>query len=227
MRTNKTILEKAVKSLDDLVNDVVFVGGAITELLLTQQNYPGIRITQDVDLIIDVVNLNDYYKFSEKLRQKGFYEDREIICRWIHKANNITIDVMATDEKIIGFSNRWYKEAIKNNFTTTIAGIEIKVISPIYFLATKFVAFHDRGNSDVYTSHDLEDIICVIDGRDTIIDEINNAANDVKMFLKTEFSNLLNNEDFHNVLPGLIYSFSGSDERFKIILDRIQQISLL
>jgi hypothetical protein len=33
------------------------------------------------------------------------------------------------------------------------------------FVATKFEAFHGRGNNDHLASHDLEDIITVVDGR--------------------------------------------------------------
>lgn len=40
-----------------------------------------------------------------------------------------------------------------------------------YFLATKIEAFKGRGRRDFWASHDLEDLIFVIDGRSTIVEE--------------------------------------------------------
>ena len=49
---------------------------------------------------------------------------------------------MPIDEAILGFSNRWYKAAIKDAFDVALpGGIVIRVVSPAYFLATKFEAF--------------------------------------------------------------------------------------
>jgi len=49
------------------------------------------------------------------------------------------------------------------------------LISPAAFLATKYVAFSDRGNGDHYGSHDLEVFITVVDGRADIVAEIRAA----------------------------------------------------
>jgi hypothetical protein len=77
----------------------------------------------------------------------------------------LTIDVMPTDERILGFSNRWYAPAIASAQSIEIAGARIRLVTPPYFIATKFEAFNGRGNNDYSGSHDLEDVIAVIDGR--------------------------------------------------------------
>jgi hypothetical protein len=88
-------------------------------------------------------------------------------CRWRHRDR--IIDVMPTDETLLGFSNRWYRPAIAAAQTVSIAGPQARVITFIYYLATKLEAFRGRGNDDYSGNHDLEDLAAVIDGRMQIV----------------------------------------------------------
>jgi len=67
---------------------------------------PEPRATTDVDVIVVVDSLSDYYRLSERLRGQGFREDplSRVICRWRH--GPLILDAMPTDESILGFSNR-------------------------------------------------------------------------------------------------------------------------
>jgi len=79
---------------------------------------------------------------------------------------------MPLDEKILGFSNRWYRAAMEAaTMHHLLRDLEIRVVTAPYFLATKLEAFRGRGRGDFLASHDLEDLIFVIDGRSTIVDE--------------------------------------------------------
>src|SRR5690606_6165684 len=96
-------------------------------------------------------------------------------------------DVMPTNEAILGFSNICYKRAI-NEFThVTLENIIIiRLISSPYFLATKLQSFKYRGKEDYFASHDLEDIISIIDGRAELIEDIKKSDNEIKSFLARE-----------------------------------------
>lgn len=84
---------------------------------------------------------------------------------------------MPTDPAILGFSNRWYPEAVKTATHVRLSDrILIRVISAPSFVATKLEAFVSRGGSDILSSHDLEDILNVIDGRPSIVDEMTAAT---------------------------------------------------
>ncbi len=110
---NIEILEIAVDALGPLVNEVVFLGGCATGLLLTDVAAPPIRATQDVDVITEAASLADYYRLSEQLRERGFTEDQSPeapSCRW--KAKGILLDVMPTNPDILGFGNEWYQPAL-------------------------------------------------------------------------------------------------------------------
>lgn len=104
---------EAAELLGDLAEEVVFTGGAAVGLLITDPAVPAVRPTLDIDVIAEVATLAEYYRLQERLRAKGFTESMEdkVICRWRH--GSIILDVMPTDEKILGFANRWYIEAVR------------------------------------------------------------------------------------------------------------------
>lgn len=57
-------------------------------------------------------------------------------------------------------------------------GSTIRLVTPAGFLATKLAAFGDRGRRDPMASHDLEDLIFVIDGRREIVADFATAPPD-------------------------------------------------
>lgn len=215
--------------LEELCNEVTFVGGCITGLLITDKAAPDVRFTVDVDCIINVVSKHGYHSLSEKLRQKGFKEmsfGNHPICRW--DCDGVLIDIMPTDKSVLGFSNKWYKDAQSNAISKTINDfISIKVISAPYFLATKLEAFKDRGKQDLLLSHDLEDIISVVDGRPEIVNDISNAPDNLKEYLASEFLTLMSNDQFLQALPGHLNYSNESESRKKIVEERIHAIIAL
>jgi hypothetical protein len=73
---NLVLLAHAVTHLGLLVDRMVFLGGCVTALLLTDPAAPEVRPTQDVDVITEVGSLTDYYRLAEGLREAGFVEDQ-------------------------------------------------------------------------------------------------------------------------------------------------------
>lgn len=52
---------------------------------------------------------------------------------------------MPTDERILGFSNRWYKPAMENAQSVQLASnLTIRVVTAPLFLGTKLEAFKGR-----------------------------------------------------------------------------------
>jgi hypothetical protein len=132
-------------------------------------------------------------------------------------------DLMPTDPAILGFSNRWYPEAVK---TATHVGLSdrilIRVISGPAFVATKLEAFVSRGGSDILSSHDLDDIPNVVDGRPSIVEELTTATNSLQKFVREQFTTLLSQPDFENCLPGLL-----TDEiRVRVVLSRLKSMAV-
>lgn len=68
---NIEMLETAARDLGALIHETVFLGGAATGLLLTDPAAPPIRVTRDIDVIIEVASLAAYHRFNEKLRKQA------------------------------------------------------------------------------------------------------------------------------------------------------------
>lgn len=231
MTTNMQTIEMLVRAatgLGPLLTDVVFLGGSTTSLLITDPTVKDIRHTLDVDVIINVISRVEYYNLREKLIDLGFKEKHEfnVTCRWL--INDVVIDIMPTDENILGFSNIWYPDAILYSFMAKLTDdITIKVVSPPYFIATKIEAFKGRGNGDYASSSDIEDIITVIDGREELLDELQAAPANLKAFLAKSFSIFLKSSDFIDLFPGHLPQGLDTAAREKIALRRMMKIAEL
>ena len=123
VKSNLKMIKIVANHLGPLREKVVFLGGAATFLLITDSAAPEVRSTLDVDVIVEITSRFEYYKLEEMLRELGFthsMDPDEPICRWI--IDDVKVDVMPTDEKILGFSNRWHSKAIDNS-------IEIEIVT--------------------------------------------------------------------------------------------------
>ena len=226
---NADILITVCNHLQPILEQFVLVGGCATSLLITDQASPDVRPTVDVDLIVDILSLSAYYKLEKQLRALGFKQgedDEGIICRWTKEGH--IVDIMPTDEKIFGFSNPWYKDVVDHAVRTKLNNeIEVKHITAPYFLATKIVAFQTRGNGDYGVSHDIEDIVILIDGRSELIEEVEISDDKLKSFLKNEFIEMLKDNKFKETLSWHLPPDSASQAREPIILERIERLSTI
>ena len=174
MRSNLPLLTRVAHRLDPLLPELVFVGGATTELFFTSPAAAAVRMTRDADVICEVTGRVEYHRLGERLRTLGFQEDTSPeapLCRWTSDGG--ILDVMPVDEDILGFSNPWYERALGTaNWVDLPQGLRIRVVSPPMFIATKLAAFEGRGEGDLLGSHDIEDIVVVIAYRDELVLEV-------------------------------------------------------
>jgi hypothetical protein len=88
--------------LRPMLGDLVFVGGAVTSLLVTDEGASLPRTTLDVDAIAEITSYAKYAAFGERLRALGFSEaasEGAPLCRWVH--SGMILDVMPLDAKIL------------------------------------------------------------------------------------------------------------------------------
>lgn len=162
---NMAQLVSAAEKLVPLLDRIAFVGGCATGLLLTDPAAAPVRPTLDVDAIVAISSYLEFTLLEDHLRGLGFHQPHSEgapICRWM--SGDLVLDLMPTDPSILGFSNRWYRPALENAQRASIGEREILLITAPYFLATKLEAFYGRGRNN-FGSHDLEDVVTVIDGR--------------------------------------------------------------
>lgn len=210
------MMERVAEQLGGQLRDkLVFVGGAVAGLLITDLGQPAIRPTEDVDLIFHAAGRADHRRIETALRQRGFVNDISKdapICRW--RVGGITVDVMPTIENILGFSNHWYPLALATAQPARLpSGTTIRLVTAPVFIATKFEAFDNRGKGDYLFSHDLGDVVSVIDGRDALVEECRDADTELKDYLRNRIGGLLASSAFLAALPGHLPGDAASQER--------------
>ena len=222
---NLARLALAAEKLKPLLGEIAFVGGCVTGLLLTDPAASPVRSTLDVDAIVAAGSYVDFTLLEGRLRQLGFHQPHSEgapICRWL--SGDLILDLMPTDVSVLGFSNRWYRPAFENAQAITIAQLDVRVITAPYFLGTKLEAFRGRGRNDFRMSHDLEDIVTVIDGRAELVDEVRVSQVDLRRYLRDAFRELLSNRDFVEALPGHLLPDLASQQRVGLVAERIRKL---
>ena len=215
-------------ALGPLRTEVVFVGGMIRSLLITDPAAPMARPTDDIDLVAAISSRAEYYVLAERLRELGFREDRRDkapLCRWI--VRGLTVDVMPDHENVLGFSNRWYHSAGKTATVHTIGREDsdrIRVVNAPHFVATKITSFQNRGKGD-FCHHDMEDIVAVVDGREELLAEHGEAPAALRSFVATEIGTLLKNDSFIEPLPGHLPGDKASQARLPLLHRRLTDIA--
>jgi len=221
---NLAHLADAARKLTPLLDQIAFVGGCVTGLLLTDPAAAPVRPTLDVDAIVAIASYEEFTLLEDRLRDLGFHQslaEDAPICRWLN--GNLILDLIPTAPSILGFSNIWYGPALVNAQKMKIDEHEIQIVTAPYFLATKLEAFHGRGKND-FRSHDLEDIVTVIDGRPEIIEEVPLATADLQKYLRDELKALLSNREFLDALPGHLLPDAASQQRLSLVMKRMHQL---
>jgi hypothetical protein len=78
---------------------------------------------------------------------------------------------------------------------------------------------------DYYASHDLEDLITVIDGREKIVDEIAAADPALCNFVSKAMAALVAAEDFMEALPGHLPADAASQGRLAGLRRKLTEIA--
>jgi predicted nucleotidyltransferase len=219
---NIAVVAEVAEALKDVKDQMVFVGGAVVSLYTDDPAADEIRPTQDIDMALNIVNLSHWEKVQEQLAALGFHPDPfgHAICSYKYK--DIPVDIISTGEGPIGSTNRWFKIGFDNLWMAKAKEQELKILSAPCFLATKFEAFNDRG-SDYRSSHDMEDIIYVLDNRMGIVEEIEKDDPRIANFIKEQLQKIISKGMMQEVLIAHIHPLM-LEERLPIVEEKIKQI---
>jgi len=225
---NLLMLELTHEHLGELVEEVVFVGGATVELWISDQAAPEFRRTEDVDVVVEVTTQQDYYRLEERLRSLGFENDQKsgVICRFKQPDSKLILDVMPTEASILGFDNRWQAEGFFHAVEVRLPkGQPIRALPPPYLLATKLEAFESRGEHDFYGSRDWGDVITLVDGREELIAEVAEAQEPLRTFVSDRLGGLSEHRNFDPGVEGALPASPESRDRVDlVVLPRIQAL---
>jgi hypothetical protein len=122
---------------------------------------------------------------------------------------------------------KWFDLAVESAVKMIVHETEVDVISAPCFIATKMEAFCDRGGGDYVGSHDVEDMIAVIDGIAGILDDVSSSPEDLRRFIAESIDALLQNSAFVEALPGHLPPDEGSQQRLPLVRQRLEDLANL
>jgi len=224
---NIEMLEVVAKALgEDLCQEVAFVGGCTTALMLTDEfSLEEVRYTDDVDLVVHLTGYAQWQQLVGQLKQKGFKQSQqdEVICRL--RLGELKVDFMPADAEtadLLGCNNRWFKDGLASaQWHELPSGRRIRLFSPPYFLGSKLEAYAGRGAQNPLGSQDLEDILNVVNGREELLNEVATTDPELRSYLSQTLTELLGNNDFGYLVQD---AARGESEREQIIWQRLNQI---
>ncbi len=219
---NLKVVEKVALSLEEINDQVIYVGGAVVTLYVTDEGAEQPRPTKDIDISVQISSYSQMDELRERLAKKKIYPAPSEKVMYRYSYEDILIDFIPFEETPLGPTNRWLKPGFKKAYPVQIGNIEINILPVSLFLATKWEAFKSRGN-DPRTSHDFEDIIYIIDNNLEVVQNIKNAENDVKLFLKEMSNEILNHSSRNEIIECHINPFTV-DERRDIVIGKLEEI---
>jgi len=220
---NLKVVEKVALALEELNQEVIYVGGAIVSLYVTDEGAEQARPTKDIDISVQISTYAQMEELREKLATKKIYPapTETVIYRYTY--DEILIDFIPWDKTPLGPTNSWLKPGFEKAYPIKIGTVEIHILPVSLFLATKWEAFKSRGN-DPRMSHDFEDIIYIIDNNINLIEDVKNAEEDVQVFLKEMSNHILAHSSRNEIIECHINPYTAEDRR-ELIIDKLIKIS--
>lgn len=206
--------------------DYAFLGGSVLSLLVNDVMADEIRVTKDVDVVAGIRTRKEFHRGERELEACGFRHDMSEdapVCRWT--ADGIVIDVLPVREEVLGWKSRWFDEALRSAKIVNVEGHEVKVVSAPFFVALKLEAFEDRGKADFITSTDFEDIICLFNGRHSLVDEIL-SEEVVREGICSRFARYVLDPTLEDAVLGFVQTESDSEMRFESIMNAMRSLAV-
>jgi predicted nucleotidyltransferase len=219
---NLKVVEKVAISLEELNKDVIYVGGAVVSLYVTDEGAEQPRPTKDIDISVQISTYSQMDELREKLAKKKIYPASSENVMYRYSYEDILIDFIPFEETPLGPTNSWLKPGFEKAYLVAIGEVEIKILPVSLFLATKWEAFKSRGN-DPRTSHDFEDLIYIIDNNKEVVEDVRNANKDVQDFLREMSQEILNHSSRNEIIECHINPFTV-DERREIVIEKLNEM---
>jgi predicted nucleotidyltransferase len=219
-------IASVARALGDLANEVVFIGGAIAPLLQTHPVLSRVRPTDDVDAIIASTHYASYNVLEVRLRRLGFKSEttQVHVHRW-RAPDGILFDLVPAGDHLGGTGGECDRVALETAITTELEpGLRIKQASAPGFLALKWAAFSDRGETDPFRSEDLEDILALLVSRDSIVAEILASPDKLRQRIQDGLSWLRKNPDYEDLVAASLGNVPGFSAIVAMLNERIGKI---
>lgn len=225
-RVDLSALKRVARRLEPLGIKFAFTGGAVVGFLLDNPAIPFPRGTVDVDAIVEASTRIALSDLEDPLRKAGFRHDMSDgapRCRWL--LDGIKVDILPMLDPTGEWSSPWFEHALHTATIRELHGVRLPVVSAPCFLATKLDALADRGKGDYRISHDLEDIVAVVDGRAALYEELDSERSDLRKAVADAVRGLLGQPAFREALPGHLLADDASQARLPLLVSQLEQLA--
>ena len=207
-------IRAVAKGLDKTGVNYCFIGGASCGFYIEDPNASKVRPREDIDCIVETNCDREFEKLLKQITSLGFERRNTSGSQNSWDYNGIKVDIVPVFQD----ENRWYRKGMRHAKEKTMGDVTIKYFPLSYFLASKLEALTSRGNDNLYSSRDFEDIVIVLDGLKDLSVILKFPA-DVLRFLRSEFKTISHREDFYDALIGHIDVSPIREKRAMRIMD--------
>ena len=89
---NVAAISRLLDVMPDWEAQVLFIGGATLGFYVENSFHDIIRVTNDIDVVLEIASVSQYQSLGERLRQAGFKEQMEHMMRW--RRGDLLVDVL-------------------------------------------------------------------------------------------------------------------------------------
>ncbi len=219
-------LAQVARELAELGIQAVFLGGATLPLLVAESTRIDLRLTKDIDCVVEVASHSDWEAIALVLRNAGWmpslaHDDPN--CRF--RRADLVLDLMPVPETGVGPDNPWFEEGIQRAETVRLDDtLTVQVFPPPIYLASKIHAYRDRGGGDPLESADFEDIVALLDGVSSIVGLVNHSSAGARTYIAHWCATLAANPHLQDILSGQLGP-SAPRGQDKVVLRRVRELA--
>lgn len=224
------LLQTVALGFGDLTQKIIFVGGAVLDLYVTDDAAPEFRPSGDIDCLLNLPALLDNYVWERMLIERGFEKQKATqspTCRWVYQGIPVTISPIQGQMELLGYRNIWYEEGLFHSLNHTLPnGVTIRIFHPAYYTAAKVNAFLDRGRENFRHSEDFQDLVYLIEHRPQLSEDIEKAFHEVRSYVRSNFRRFLAYPDLEE---GLYYALpiGAEHEHVQKIISLMKKIAAM
>lgn len=226
MSSNRELLVRVARKVEPLLDRLVFVGGAVADIYFSDPASDRVRPTSDTDAVCDVASYTELHRIGDQLRDLGFKQsarEGDPAYRW--RSGPDVLDLMVDDVRVLGFTNPWYSEALDKYDTVELEpNLEIRVAPPAVYLATKLAAHSGRGQDDPLTSRDLEDVIGLLTNRPEIVQEVQDADDELRRWIEVRIKQFIPEGLGRDVVSAFVPEVRTVPGLRSVVLDRLNAL---
>lgn len=223
-------LKRVALALGDIAEQVVFIGGAIAPLLQLDPPFTEARPTKDIDGVVASTKYADLERMSDALLGRGFTQsshDSAHIHRW-RSPDGDALDLVPAGSHLGGSGQDWDRLALQHFLVVDLGdGVQVRHADAPAFLALKWAAFADRGSSDPFGSHDLEDILALTASRVDLVGEVEHASDELRQFVATSTGRFLQLNHRDDLLAGHLNNAQDPRATMRVVQERLVAIAEL